>query len=174
MKYFFLACYFSFLFSPKLNSENFKLAQIPQIKSCMKYRYKKGINFKLKNNKEFQILSTSKVELLGTNENFIPFAYDEAKAMAKVNLSNFLKLKDLSNIEESLTQDLNIRKNGRLVKKKSQIKNDLEFFNLTFSNGFRGIKEIDECYKKGKYIMATIEVTDKTFKNAKFLENQMK
>ena len=173
MKYILLACYLGLLFSPRVNSENFKLAQLPQIKSCMKYRYKQGINFKLKSDNSFQILSTSKVELFDNNENFISFAYDEAKEMAKVNLANFFKLKDSSNNEESLFQDLNIRKNGRFVKDKSQIKNDLEFFNLTFSNGFRGIKEIDECYKNRKYIMATIEVTDKSFNNAEILEKQM-
>ena len=139
------------------------------IKSCRNYPYKDGINFKIKSNNSFEILSTSNIDLL---DNFISFAFDEAELTAKTNLSDFLKLNDTSSGED-LIEELKIRKNGRLIKQTSQIKNDLKFLKSIFSNGYRGIRLIDSCFKSGKYMKVTIKVTDKTYKMAEFLEQKM-
>ena len=141
------------------------------IKSCRNYPHKKGINFKIKQPQSFEILSTSNIEVIG---DLASFALDEAQATAYTNLSDFLKLSSSSNNEDDLFKDLNIRKNGRFIRGKSQIKNDLKFLNSFFSNGYRGIRIIDACYKSGKYVMVTIKVTDKTYKMAEFLEKRMK
>ena len=140
------------------------------MKSCRSYPYKSGINFKIKPNNSFQILSTSNIEVI---DNFESLALDEAEVTANANLSDFLKLNDTS-IEDDLIKDLSIRKNGRLIRRKSQIKKDIDFFKSIFSNGFKGISLIDSCQKNGKSVMVTIEVTDKTYKMAEFLEKQMK
>ena len=140
------------------------------MKSCRSYPYRNGINFKINPNNSFQILSTSNIEVIN---NFESLALDEAEVIANANLSDFLKLNDTSS-EEDLIKDLNIRKNGRLISRKSQLKKDIDFFKFTFSNGFRGVSLIDSCQKNGKSIMATVEVTDKTYKMAEFLETRMK
>ena len=142
------------------------------MKSCRNYPYKNGINFKIKPNNSFQILSTSNIEV--TN-NFESLALDEAEATANTNLYDFLKLNDSPyEEEEDLIKELNIRKNGRLIRRKSQVKKDIDFFKFIFSNGFKGISLIDSCHKNGKRVMVTIEVTDKTYKMAEFLEKKMK
>ena len=142
------------------------------MKSCRNYPYKNGINFKIKPNNSFQILSTSNIEV--TN-NFESLALDEAEVTANTNLYNFLKLNDSSyEEEEDLIKDLNIRKNGRLIRRKSQVKKDIDFFKFIFSNGFKGISLVDSCHRNGKMVMVTIEVTDKTYKMAEFLEKKMK
>ena len=140
------------------------------MKSCRSYPYKKGINFKIKPNNAFQILSTSNIEVL---DNFESLALDEAEVTAYANLSDFLKLNDTSS-EDDYIKDLNIRKNGRLIRRKSQLKKDIDFFKFIFSNGFKGISLIDSCQKNGKSVMVTVQVTDKTYKMAEFLEKQMK
>ena len=140
------------------------------MKSCRSYPYKNGINFKIKPNNSFQILSTSNIEVI---DNFESLALDEAEVTAYANLSDFLKLNDTSS-EEDLIKDLNIRKNGRLIRRKSQLKKDIDFFKFIFSNGLKGISLIDSCQKNGKSVMVTLEVTDKTYKMAEFLEKQMK
>ena len=142
------------------------------MKSCRNYPYKIGINFKIKPNNSFQILSTSNIEV--TN-NFESLALDEAEATANTNLYEFLKLNDSPyEEEEDLIKELNIKKNGRLIRRKSQVKKDIDFFKFIFSNGFKGISLIDSCHKNGKRVMVTIEVTDKTYKMAEFLEKKMK
>ena len=140
------------------------------MKSCRSYPYKNGINFKIKPNNSFQILSTSNIEVI---DNYESLALDEAEVTAYANLSDFLKLNDTS-IEDDIIKDLNIRKNGRLIIRKSQLKKDIDFFKFIFSNGFKGISLIDSCQKNGKSVMATVEVTDKTYKMAEFLEKKMK
>ena len=140
------------------------------MKSCRSYPYKNGINFKIKPNNSFQILSTSNIEVI---DNFESLALDEAEVTAYANLSDFLKLNDASS-EDDFIKELNIRKNGRLIRRKSQLKKDIDFFKFIFSNGFKGISLIDSCQKNGKSVMATVEVTDKTYKMAEFLEKQMK
>ena len=140
------------------------------MKSCRSYPHKNGINFKIKPNNSFQILSTSNIEVI---DNFESLALDEAEVTAYANLSDFLKLNDTSS-EEDLIKDLNIRKNGRLIRRKSQLKKDIDLFKFIFSNGFKGISLIDSCQKNGKSVMATLEVTDKTYKMAEFLEKKMK
>ena len=140
------------------------------MKSCRSYPYKNGINFKIKPNNSFQILSTSNIEVI---DNFESLALDEAEVTAYANLADFLKLNDTSS-EEDLIKDLNIRKNGRLIRRKSQLKKDIDFFKFIFSNGYKGISLIDSCQKNGKSVMATLEVTDKTYKMAEFLEKKMK
>ena len=75
------------------------------MKSCRSYPYKNGINFKIKPNNSFQILSTSNIEVI---DNFESLALDEAEVTAYANLSDFLKLNDTSS-EEDLIKDLNIR-----------------------------------------------------------------
>ena len=140
------------------------------MKSCRSYPYKNGINFNIKPNNSFQILSTSNIEVI---DNFESLALDEAEVTAYSNLSDFLKLNDTSN-EEDLIKDLNIWKNGRLIKRKSLLKKDIDFFKFIFSNGFKGISLIDSCQKNGKRVMVTLEVTDKSYKMAEFLEKQMK
>lgn len=142
------------------------------MKSCRNYPYKNGINFKIKPNNSFQILSTSNIEV--TN-NFESLALDEAEVTANTNLYDFLKLNDsYHEEEEDLIKDLNIRKNGRLIRRKSQVKKDIDFFKFIFSDGFKGISLIDSCHQNGKRVMVTIEVTDKTFKMAEYLEKKMK
>ena len=140
------------------------------MKSCRSYPYKNGINFKIKPNDSFQILSTSNIEVL---DNFESLALDEAEVTAYANLSDFLKLNATSS-EDDFIKDLNIRKNGRLIRRKSQLKKDIDFFKFIFSKGFKGISLIDSCQKNGKSVMATVEVTDKTYKMAEFLEQKMK
>ena len=140
------------------------------MKSCIGYPHKNGVNFKIKPNNSFQILSTSNIEVI---DNFESLALDEAEVTAYANLYDFLKLNDTSS-EEYLIKDLNIRKNGRLIRRKSQLKKDIDFFKFIFSNGFKGISLIDSCQKNGKSVMATLEVTDKTYKMAEFLEKRMK
>ena len=140
------------------------------MKSCNSYPYKNGINFKIRPNNSFQILSTSNIEVI---DNFESLALDEAEITAKANLSEFLKLNDTSS-EDDLIKDLNIRKNGRVIRRKSQLKKDIDFFEFIFSNGFKGISLIDSCYKNGKSVMVTVEVTDKTYNMAEFLEKKMK
>lgn len=140
------------------------------MKSCRSYPYKNGINFKINPNNSFQILSTSNIEVI---DNYESLALDEAEVTAYANLSNFLKLNDTS-IEDDFIKGLKIRKNGRLIIRKSQLKKDIDFFKFIFSNGFKGISLIDSCQKNGKSVMATVEVTDKTFKMAEFLEKKMK
>ena len=140
------------------------------LKSCRSYPYKNGISFKIKPNNSFQILSTSDIEVI---DNLESFALDEAEVTANANLSDFLKLNDTSR-EDDFIKELNIRKNGRLIRRKSQLKKDIDFFRFIFSNGFKGISLIDSCQKNGKSVMATVEVTDKTYKMAEFLEKRMK
>ncbi|MDC3121786.1 hypothetical protein OA438_01585 [Prochlorococcus sp. AH-716-J21] len=140
------------------------------MKSCIGYPHKNGVNFKIKPNNSFQILSTSNIEVI---DNFESLALDEAEVTAYANLSDFLKLNDTSS-EEDLIKELKIRKNGRLIRRKSQLKKDIDFFKFIFSNGFKGISLIDSCQKNGKSVMVTLEVTDKTYKMAEFLEKQMK
>ena len=140
------------------------------MKSCRSYPHKNGINYKIKPNNSFQILSTSNIEVI---DNFESLALDEAEVTAYANLSDFLKLNDTST-EEDLIKDLNIRKNGRLIRRKSQLKKDVDFFKFIFSNGFKGISLINSCQKNGKNVMVTVEVTDKTYKMAEFLEKRMK
>ena len=84
-----------------------------------------------------------------------------------------MKIND-THSEEDLTREFNIRKNGRLIRKKSQVQKDIDFFKLIFSNGFKGINLIDSCLKKGKSVMVTVEVTNETYKMAEFLEKRMK
>ena len=156
---------FGFLHDIKAESKDFN-----SLKSCSNYRYKDGINFKIKSNNSFELLSTANIELL---DNYVSFALDEAEFTAKTNLSDFLKLNDSSS-EEYLIEELMIRKNGRLIRQKSQIKDDLKFLKSFFSNGYRGIRLIDSCFKSGKYVKVTIKVTDKTYKMAEFLEKKMK
>ena len=138
------------------------------LKSCRNYSYKNGIEYKFKSQNSFQILSTSSIEVL---DDFLSFAIYEAEVTAKANLSDFLKL---NNTKEDYILNLNIRKNGKLIRRKSQLKNDLDFFNLIFSNGFKGIRLIDSCNKTGKSVKVTVEVTDKTYKMAESLEKRMK
>ncbi len=140
------------------------------MKSCNSYPHKNGINYKIKPNNSFQILSTSNIEVI---DNFESLALDEAEVTAYANLSDFLKLNDTSS-EEDLIKDLNIRKNGRLIRRKSQLKKDIDLFKFIFSSGFKGISLIDSCQKNGKSLMVTLEVTDKTYKMAEFLEKKMK
>ena len=140
------------------------------MKSCRSYPHKNGINYKIKPNNSFQILSTSNIEVI---DNFESLALDEAEVTAYANLSDFLKLNDTSS-EEDLIKDLNIRKNGRLIRRKSQLKKDIDLFKFIFSSGFKGISLIDSCQKNGKSLMVTLEVTDKTYKMAEFLEKKMK
>ena len=140
------------------------------MKSCRGYPYKSGINFKIKPNNSFQILSTSNIEVL---DNFESLALDEAEITANANLSDFLKLNDTSN-EDDFIKGLDIRKNGRLIRRKSQLKKDIDFFKFIFSNGFKGISLIDSCQKNGRSVMVTVEVTDKTYKMADLLEKKMK
>ena len=86
-----------------------------------------------------------------------------------------MKLNDSSYEEEDdIIKDLNIRKNGRLIRRKSQVKKDIDFFKFIFSNGFKGISLVDSCHKNGRRVMVTIEVTDKTYKMAESLEKRMK
>ena len=136
------------------------------MKSCRSYPYKNGINFKINPNNSFQIVSTSNIEVI---DDFESLALDEAEVIAYANLSDFLKLNDTSS-ENDFVRDLNIRKNGRLIRRKSQLKKDVDFFKFIFLNGFKCISMIDSCQKNGKIIMATVEVTDKTYKMAEFLE----
>ena len=140
------------------------------MKSCRSYPHKNGINFKIKPNNSFQISSTANIEVI---DNFESLALDEAEVTAYANLSDFLKLNDTSS-EDDFIKELNIRKNGRLIRRKSQLKKDIDFFKFIFSNGFKGISLIDSCQKNGKSVMATVEVTDKTYKMAEFLEKKMK
>ena len=156
---------FGFINGIKAERNNFN-----SLKSCRNYPYKNGINFKIKPNNSFEIISTSNIDLL---DDFVSFALDEAELTAKTNLSIFLKLNDEIS-EEYPIDELKIRKNGRLIRQKSQIKNDLKFLKSIFSNGFRGIRLIDSCFKSGKYVKATIKVTDKTYKMAEILEKKMK
>ena len=86
------------------------------MKSCRNYPYKNGINFKIKPNNSFQILSTSNIEV---TDNFESLALDEAEITANTNLSDFLKLNDISYKEEKdLIQELNIRKKWETYQKK--------------------------------------------------------
>ena len=140
------------------------------MKSCRSYPYKNGINFKIKPNNSFQILSTSNIEVI---DNFDSLALDEAEVTANANLSDFLKLNDTSR-EDDFIKELNIRKNGRLIRRKSQLKKDIDFFRFIFSNGFKGISLIDSCQNNGRSVMVTVEVTDKTYKMADLLEKKMK
>ena len=140
------------------------------MKSCRSYPHKNGINYKIKPNNSFQILSTSNIEVI---DNFESLALDEAEVTAYANLSDFLKLNDNSS-EDDFIKDLKIRKNGRLIRRKSQLKKDIEFFKFIFLNGFKGISLIDSCHNNGKRVMVTLEVTDKTYKMAEFLEKRMK
>ena len=139
-------------------------------RSCRNYPYKTGINFKINSDNSFKILSTSNVEVL---DNFVSFALDEAELTANSNISEFLKLNDLPT-EEDLIKELKIRKNGRLIRRKSQVQKEIEFLKSIFLNGFKGISLIDSCLDIGRRAMVTVEVTDKTFKMAEILEKRMK
>ena len=139
-------------------------------RSCRNYPYKTGINFKINSDNSFKILSTSNVEVL---DNFVSFALDEAELTAKSNISEFLKLNDPPT-EGDLIKELKIRKNGRLIRRKSQVQKEIAFLKSIFSNGFKGISLIDSCLDIGKRAMVTVEVTDKTFKMAEILEKRMK
>ena len=157
---------FTFFQGIKAERKNFN-----SLKSCRNYQYKNGIEFKVKQQNSFQILSTASIEVL---DDFLSFAIDEAEVTANANLADFLKLNETLNNEEDLIKDLNIRKNGKLIRRKSQVQKELDFFKLIFSNGFKGIRLIDSCSKNGKKVKVTIEVTDKTYKLAEFLEKKMK
>ena len=145
--------------------------QFNSLKSCRNYSYKNGIEYKFKSQNSFQILSTSSIEVL---DNFLSFAIDEAEVTAKTNLADFLNLNNTLNIKGDFILDLNIRKNGKLIRRKSQLKEDLDFFNLIFSNGFKGLRLIDSCNRNGKRVKVTVEVTDKTYKMAESLKKRMK
>ena len=163
----FLVIIFCFAFSQEIKAER---NDFNSKRSCRNYPYKIGINFKINPDGSFKVLSTSNVEVL---DNFVSFALDEAEVTANSNISDFLNLND-SPKEEDLIQELNIRKNGRLIRRKSQIKKEIDFFNLIFSNGFKGISLIDSCLEVGKRAMVTVKVTDKTYKMAEILETRMK
>ena len=164
----FLVIILGFTFFHGIKAERNKFNSL---KSCRNYLYKNGIEFKFKPQNSFQILSTSSIEVL---DDFLSFAIDEAEVRAKANLADFLKLNNTLNIKEDSILDLNIRKNGKLIRRKSQLKKDLDFFNLIFSNGFKGLRLIDSCNKNGKSVKVTVEVTDKTYKMAESLEKRMK
>ena len=149
----------------KAERNNFNISR-----SCRNYPYKNGINFRINSDNSFKILSTSNVEVL---DSFVSFALDEAELTANSNLSEFLKLND-SPKEEDLIKELKIRKNGRLIRRKSQVQKEIAFFKFIFSNGFKGISLIDSCLDIGKRAMVTVEITDKTFKMAEILEKRMK
>ena len=157
-----------FTFFHRIKAERNKFNSL---KSCRNYSYKNGIEFKFKPQNSFQILSTSSIEVV---DDFLSFAIDEAEVTAKANLADFLNLNNTLNIKEDSILDLNIRKNGKLIRRKSQLKEDLDFFNLIFSNGFKGIRLIDSWNKNGKSVKVTVEVTDKTYKLAESLEKKMK
>ena len=164
----FLVIILGFTFFHRIKAERNKFNSL---KSCRNYSYKNGIEYKFKSQNSFQILSTSSIEVV---DDFLSFAIDEAEVTAKANLADFLKLNNNLKIKEDFILDLNIRKNGKLVRRKSQLKEDLDFFNLIFSNGFKGIRLIDSCNKNGKSVKVTVEVTDKTYKLAESLEKKMK
>ncbi len=164
--FFFIVIFIFALFqATKAERNNFATTR-----SCRNYPYKTGINFKINSDNSFKILSTSNVEVL---DNFVSFALDEAELTANSNISEFLKLNDPPT-EEDLIKELKIRKNGRLIRRKSQVQKEIAFLKSIFSNGFRGISLIDSCLDIGKRAMVTVEVTDKTFKMAEILEKRMK
>ena len=156
---------FALFQATKAERNNFAITR-----SCRNYPYKTGINFRINSDNSFKILSTSNVEVL---DNFVSFALDEAELTANSNISEFLKLNDPPT-EEDLIKELKIRKNGRLIRRKSQVQKEIAFLKSIFSNGFRGISLIDSCLDIGKRAMVTVEVTDKTFKMAEILEKRMK
>ena len=156
---------FALFQATKAERNNFAITR-----SCRNYPYKTGINFKINSDNSFKIISTSNVEVL---DNFVSFALDEAELTANSNISEFLKLNDHPS-EEDLIKELEIRKNGRLIRRKSQVQKEIAFLKSIFSNGFKGISLIDSCLDIGKRAMVTVEVTDKTFKMAEILEKRMK
>ena len=71
-----------------------KRNQFNSLKSCRNYQYKNGIEFKIKPQNSFQILSTADIEVL---DDFLSFAIDEAEVTANANLADFLKMKSAPN-----------------------------------------------------------------------------
>ena len=163
--FFIVVISFALFQGTKAERNNFDITR-----SCRNYPYKNGINFKINSDNSFKILSTANVEVL---DNFVSFALDEAELTANSNISEFLKLNDPP-IEEDLIKELKIRKNGRLIRRKSQLQKEITFFKAIFSNGYKGISLIDSCLEIAKRAIVTVEVTDKTFKMAEIIEKRMK
>ena len=144
------------------------------IPNCKNYPYEMGIDFNLGRDNSFKILSTSVVEVLDESLESILIAFEESKLKAKVNISNFLKLyiNPMNNLNNG--KNYSIRINGKIIQETYKLTNRQGNSTQKTSFDMKGIKELDYCYKKGKYVLTTLEVTDETIRIAEELGNYMK
>ncbi len=74
----------------------------------------------------FRLLSTSIAKLRINKPSFVTKALREATLKAKLNISNFIKLKNLSTDKSIKSIGFPIRINGRSIKTHSQLRNKLK------------------------------------------------
>ena len=144
------------------------------LQSCRNYPYKLGVNFKVGRRNSFKLLSTSIVDVLDDSFDMVLIAFDEAKLEAKVNIANFLQLTSSPNKDYINFDEFPISVNGRILKKNIHLENRLSKASFKSSIDLKGIREVGRCYKKGKYVLTTLEVTDETIRAADVLGNYMK
>lgn len=158
-----------------MNSEGSKLVKANiLLESCLNYPYDLGINLKQRRSGSFQLLSTSIVNVLDDNLDLILIAFEEANLKAKVNIANFLQLTNSPDNYMVNHEILPIRANGRIITTRKQLENRLGRVSMNSSITLKGIRKIDSCYKKGKYVLTTFELTNETINSAETLNNYMK
>ena len=134
------------------------------IQSCTNYPYKEGINFFRKKDNSFRLFSTSKAYLKYGRETLSYLEAKEAGLRAKLQIANFVKVANSSNIEDINFDISKIYIKGRRLKSKLRLKKYLN--NTYFGNlkSFKGLVSIDICKDSENYIMSTYLVTDKLIK----------
>ena len=143
-------------------------------KACLNYPYTLGIEYKQGQGNSFQLLSTSIVNILDDNPELILIAFEEANLKAKVNIARLLQLANIPNDNMFHFETLPIRKNEKIITSKKQLEKHLTKFSESTSVTMRGIRELDSCYKKGNYVLKTVELTDQTIRSAEELNLYMK
>ena len=162
------------LHSPMNAQEDRSMISQNFLRSCRNYPYKLGIDFKERRKNSFKLLSTAIVEVVDDNYYMITMAYEEAKLRAKVNIGSFIQLTNNPKNKFINFDNYPVRANGRLIKNQQQFENRLNKVSLKSVIDLKGLRELDNCYKKGKYVMATFEVSDETIRSAEILNNYMK
>ena len=139
-------------------------------KSCLNYPYDLGINLRKTRNGSFRLLSTSRVHIKIDNNSFTSRALREANLRAKLNISKFIQL--TKETKDQNIKDINfpIRINGRIIRKKSQLKNKLEEGLIESSTKLKGVRKIAICNRAGDYVKVTLEVTNQTINAANYIK----
>ena len=134
------------------------------INSCRNYPYKEGINFFRKKDNSFKLFSTSKAYLKYGKETLSSLEAKEASLRAKLQIANFIKIANSSNIEEINFDITKIYLKGRRLTSKLRLKKYLNNTYFGNSKSFQGVISIGMCKDSENYIMSSYLVTDKLIK----------